>query len=66
MWTTIGTLAVLLICPLMMVFMMRGMHGNHSNHGNHQHGAGEGDDIQNLRQRIAELEHRVHPTESKD
>jgi hypothetical protein len=26
---TLGFLAVVLVCPLMMLFMMRGMHGGH-------------------------------------
>lgn len=32
MLQTLGTIALVLICPLMMVFMMRGMHGGHSDH----------------------------------
>ncbi|TAK57215.1 MAG: DUF2933 domain-containing protein [Dehalococcoidia bacterium] len=27
--------AILLVCPLMMIFMMRGMHGSHSGHEGH-------------------------------
>lgn len=37
-------LAILLACPLMMVFMMKGMHGGHGETTNeHAHGGAEGE-----------------------
>ena len=39
--STLGLLAIVLVCPLMMVFMMKGMHGGYDHAG---HGSGPSGD----------------------
>jgi len=41
---TLVLLAVVLACPLMMIFMMSGMHGDHDHHGSEHHHADDRDD----------------------
>ncbi len=42
--STLVLLAVVLACPLMMIFMMSGMHGGHDHNGSAHHQADDRDD----------------------
>lgn len=57
---TFSTIAVALICPLMMIFMMKGMHGHSSTHSMHgsskrKFGSRE-EELDDLKEQLADLQ----------
>jgi hypothetical protein len=62
-------IALVLACPLMMMFMMRDGHrhgGGHAGHGGHVHGSNTGDSTEDLRRRREELDRLIEERERAD
>ena len=66
-WSTLFLIALLLACPLMMVFMHRGGHGAHAHGGDTHHGreTAEVPTLEDLRRRRDELDAQIAALEEQ-